>query len=181
MSDSQSQYEIHGQVEEVFRALDEAGVNWLLFRGEERMQKPTGDIDVLIVSRDLEMTDKVLATLGFSRQGSALLVTRRAYVAYVPEDDLWLRFDLVTRVAFGELLEFDTSAAGAFLAAKRRLGVLFLPERNDAFWHLLLHYMLDRGDSPCHGGRFCTNVRRTHTQSARSQRALMPSPAMQRA
>ena len=148
VSDSQSQYEIHGQVEEAFRALDEAGINWLLFRGEERMQKPTGDIDVLIASRDLEMTDKVLATLGFSRQGSALLVTRRAYVAYVPEDNLWLRIDLVTRVAFGELLEFDTSAAGAFLAAKRRLGVLFLPERNDAFWHLLLHYMLDRGDIP---------------------------------
>jgi thymidylate kinase len=148
VSDSQSQYEIHGQVEEVFRALDEAGINWLLFRGEERMRKPTGDIDVLIASRDLEMTDKVLTTLGFSRQGSALLVTRRAYVAYVPKDDLWLRIDLVTRVAFGELLEFDTSAAGAFLAAKRRLGVLFLPERNDAFWHLLLHYMLDRGDIP---------------------------------
>jgi len=148
MSDAQSQYELHGQVEEIFRALDEAGINWLLFRGEERMQKPTGDIDVLIASRDLEMTDKVLATLGFSRQGSALMVTRRTYVAYVPEDDLWLRLDVVTRVAFGELLEFDTSAAGAFLAAKRRSGVLFLPESNDAFWHLLLHYMLDRGDIP---------------------------------
>ena len=148
MSDSQSQYEIHGQVEEIFRALDEAGINWLLFRGEERMQKPTGDIDVLIASRNLETTDKVLATLGFSRQGSAFMVTRRTYVAYVPEDDLWLRLDVVTRVAFGELLEFDTSAAGAFLAAKRRSGVLFLPESNDAFWHLLLHYMLDRGDIP---------------------------------
>jgi thymidylate kinase len=148
VSDSPSQYEIHGQVEEVFRALDEAGINWLLFRGEERMQKPTGDIDVLIAPHDLEATHKVLTTLGFSRQGSAFLVTRRAYVAYVAEDDLWLRFDVVTRVAFGGLLEFDTSAAEVFLASKRRVGVLFLPARNDAFWHLLLHYMLDRGDIP---------------------------------
>ena len=76
------------------------------------------------------------------------MVTRRAYVAYVIDDDLWLRFDVVTRVAFGELMEFDTPAAGEFLASKRQVGVLFLPDDNDAFWHLLLHYMLDRGDIP---------------------------------
>jgi thymidylate kinase len=148
MSDDQSHYEIHPQIEEVFRSLDKAGVQWLLFRGEERMVRPTGDIDLLIAPQDLEATDDVLVTLGFSRQGSALLVTRRAYVAYVAEDDLWLRFDLVTRVAFGELLELDTSAAEAFLRAKCRIGALFLPAPNDAFWHLLLHYMLDRGDVP---------------------------------
>jgi thymidylate kinase len=148
VSHSPPPYEIHAQIEAAFRVLDEAGVNWLLFRGEERMQMPTGDIDLLIAPHDLEATDKVLATLGFSRQGSALLVTRRAYVAYVAEDDLWLRFDVVTRVAFGELLEFDTSTAEALLAAKRRVGALFLPAPNDGFWHLLLHYMLDRGDIP---------------------------------
>ena len=181
MSDSPSQYEIHAQVEEVFRALDEAGINWLLFRGEERMQKPTGDIDVLIASRDLEMTDKVLAKLGFSRQGSALLVTRRAYVAYVPEDNLWLRIDLVTRVAFGELLEFDTSAAGAFLAAKRRLGCSSSQNATTRFGISSCTTCSIAGISPCRGARFCVNVRRTHTQSARSRRALMPYPAMQRA
>ncbi|HEY5438343.1 MAG TPA: hypothetical protein VIJ99_05545 [Acidimicrobiales bacterium] len=148
MSDTPSQFEIHGQIEEVFRALDEAGIDWLLFRGEERMKNPTGDIDLLIAPHDLDATNKLLTTLGFSRQGSALLVTRRAYVAYVAEDDLWLRFDVVDRVAFGELLEFDTSAADVFLASKRRVGVLFLPAQDDAFWHLLLHYMLDRGDVP---------------------------------
>jgi thymidylate kinase len=148
VSDSQSQFDIHAQVATVFRAFDDAGIDWLLLRGEERLQRPTGDIDVLIAARDLETTDQVLAALGFTRQGSALLVTRRAYVAYVPDDDLWLRIDLVTRVAFGELLEFDTPAAEAFLAAKHRVDGLFLPERNDAWWHLLLHYMLDRGHIP---------------------------------
>lgn len=148
MGDSPSPFEIHEKVKEVFRALDEAEINWLLLRGEERMKMPTGDIDLLVASRDLDMTDEVLAKLGFSRQGSELLVTRRAYVAYVPGDGLWLRIDLVTHVAFGKLLEFDTSASAEFLSSKRRLGVFFLPERNDAFWHLLLHYMLDRGDIP---------------------------------
>ena len=147
VSDSED-YDIHPRVAEIFLALDGAGIDWLMFRGEERMRKPTGDIDLLIAPGDLELTDKALSTLGFSRQGSALLVTRRAYVAYVAEDDFWLRIDLVTRVAFGEHLEFDTTAAGEFLAAKRRVDVFFLPERVDAFWHLLLHYMLDRGDIP---------------------------------
>ncbi len=148
MSDSPSPYELHGRIEEVFRALDEAAVDWLLFRGEERMQMPTGDIDVLISPHDLDATDHVLKSLGFSRQGSALLVTRRAYVAFVAEDNLWLRFDVVSRVAFGENLEFDTPAAKLFLTSKRRVGAIFLPSLNDGFWHLLLHYMLDRGDIP---------------------------------
>ncbi len=148
MSDSPSPFEIHSRLRELFHALDDKGINWLLFRGEERLQRPTGDVDVLIASRDLELADDVLTTLGFSRQGSALLVTRRAYVAFIPEDDLWLRLDVVTGVAFGELLEFDTPVAAAFLTSKRREGSLFLPDRNDAFWHLLLHYMLDRGEIP---------------------------------
>jgi thymidylate kinase len=148
MTEAEPHYEVHGLIQSVFRALDEARINWLLFRGEERMQRPTGDIDLLIEPTDLDAAHKVLAKLGFSRQGSALFVTRRAYVAYVADDDLWLRFDVVTRVAFGELLEFDTGVAPELLAAKRRVGVLFLLERNDAFWHLLLHYLLDRGDIP---------------------------------
>ena len=148
MSDFLPPYEMHPLIQEVFRAFNDARIDWLLIRGEERLQPPTGDVDILVAARDLEMLDTALKTLGFSRQGSALLVTRRAYVAYVAEDNLWLRFDVVTRVAFGRLLEFDTTAAGEFLAAKRRAGLLFLPEPNDAFWHLLLHYMLDRGDIP---------------------------------
>ena len=146
MTEAEPHYEVHGLIQSVFRALDEARINWLLFRGEERMQRPTGDIDLLIEPTDLDAAHKVLAKLGCSRQGAALF--RRAYVAYVADDDLWLRFDVVTRVAFGELLEFDTGVAPEFLAAKRRVGVLFLLERNDAFWHLLLHYLLDRGDIP---------------------------------
>lgn len=148
MSDFESPYEIHGRVASLFRDLDEATIDWLLIRGEERLAKPSGDIDILVAPKDLEKTNRVLLRLGFSRQGSALLVTRRAYVAYVPQDDIWLRIDLVTRVAFGELLEFDTSASRKFLAEKRREGILYLPEQNDAFWHLLLHYMLDRGSIP---------------------------------
>lgn len=148
MTELEPHYEIHGVIRAVFGALDEARINWLLFRGEERMQRPTGDIDLLIEPRGLDATDKVLTKFGFSRQGSELFVTRRAYVAYVAEDDLWLRFDVVTRVAFGELLEFDTGVAPTFLAAKHRVGVLYLPDRNDAFWHLLLHYLLDRGEIP---------------------------------
>ncbi len=123
-------------------------MDWLLLRGEERMQRPTGDIDVLVAPVDLGVFDGVLSTLGFARLGSSLMTTRRAYVAYVAEDDLWLRFDVVSRVAFGELLEFDTPTADAFLASKRRVGALLLPTPNDAFWHLLLHYMLDREEIP---------------------------------
>ena len=58
MSESPSNYEIHPQIQAVFHAFDEAAIDWLLFRGEERMQRPTGDIDILIAPRDLEETDR---------------------------------------------------------------------------------------------------------------------------
>lgn len=148
MGDSRSYYERHVRIGLLFRALDDARIDWLLFRGEERMQRPAGDIDLLIAARDLDKSDEVLTNLGFSRQGSALLVSRRAYVAYVAEDDLWLRLDVVSRVAFGKLLEFDTTTAAAMLSRRRRVGDFSLPDSDDAFWHLLLHYVLDRGDVP---------------------------------
>ena len=148
MSGSSSPGEIHPEILGVLAALDAADVDWLLFRGEERLRRPTGDIDLLIAPRDLDAADAVMSTRGFTRLSSALLVTRRAYVAYVSHDDLWLRFDVVADVSFGKNLEFATSVAPALLARKRRSGDLNLPEENDAFWHLLLHYMLDRGDIP---------------------------------
>ena len=148
MTSTEPHYEIHELVQTVFRSLDAHGIDWVLLRGEERIRRPSGDIDLLVDQKDLVATDDVLSRLGFSRQGSSLLVTRRAYVAYVAEDDLWLRFDIVSRASFGELLEFDTSVAGDLLRSKRRVGVLLLLDPNDSFWHLLLHYMLDRGDIP---------------------------------
>ncbi len=148
MTTPEPHYEIHERVEALFRSLDDRGIDWVLLRGEERMQRPTGDIDLLIDQRDLAATDDAVSRLGFSRQGSALFVTRRAYIAYVADDDLWLRLDIVSRASFGELLEFDTPVANDLLRSKRRAGALYLLDHNDAFWHLLLHYMLDRGDIP---------------------------------
>jgi thymidylate kinase len=148
VGEAESEYAIHPLLRSVFAALDDRQVDWLLFRGEERLARPSGDVDLLVDRDDIAEVHALLIDLGFSRQGTSLLVARRSYIAYVDADDLWLRLDIVPRVAFGPLLEFDTPTAGKFLRAKRRVGPLFLPDENDSFWHLLLHYMLDRGEIP---------------------------------
>ena len=58
MSGSSSRGEIHHQILDVLRALTLADIDWLLFRGEERLRRPTGDIDLLIAPRDLDAADR---------------------------------------------------------------------------------------------------------------------------
>lgn len=150
MKDEPSALRVHPVIKNLFRGLSDRGVDWVLLRGEERIARPTGDVDLLIAKDDLDDADSVFADLGFSRQGSALFVTRRAYVAYAEDDHLWIRFDVVSRVSFGPLLEFDTPTATQLLASKHRVGDVFLLDPIDSFWHLLLHYELDRGQVPAH-------------------------------
>ena len=142
------EYPVHDRIRSVFEALNVGRVNWVLLRGEERMAKPTGDIDLLVAEGDLEKVDQVLVQSGFLRISNEILATRRAYIAFVDEDNLWLRFDVVTRAAFGPLLEFDTDTAAQLLSARQAVPPFTLLDDNDAFWHLLLHYMLDRGAVP---------------------------------
>jgi thymidylate kinase len=140
--------QIHPLIETVFERLDQRGVVWLLLRGVEKLGAPTGDVDLLVESAGLDVVDGVLKELGFSAQGWAFLVQRRAYVAYVAADDLWVRFDVVPDVSFGPMLEFETSLARSCLDRRQWVHRVPTLSTDDAFWHLLLHYELDRGAIP---------------------------------
>jgi thymidylate kinase len=132
----------------VFTALDDAGADWVLLRGEERLACPLGDVDLLVAPGALAILERIACDLGFEAQARAVLVSRSSYVAYVADEDLWLRLDVVTDVSFGRLLQYRTPVAGALLARRRRSSRLPLLDPDDAFWHLLLHYLLDRGAVP---------------------------------
>jgi len=129
-----------------FRALDDAGVRWAMLRDFDLAD--TGDVDILVYQDAAGRLDALLAGAGYRRLPGAGQGSHRFYLGYDGEDDCWVSLDVVTEVAFGRRLEFRTQAAVALLArAGRRAGVSIL-SRDDAFWHLLLHYMLDKGRVP---------------------------------
>ena len=129
-----------------FGALDGAGVVWTLLRGFDLAD--TGDVDILVEQGTAERIDALLASAGYRRLPGAGQGSHRFYLGYDGGDDSWVSLDLVTEVAFGRRLELPTQAAGAMLArARRRNGVSIL-SRDDAFWHLLLHYLLDKARVP---------------------------------
>lgn len=169
-----SEFAVHPKLEEVFVDLSRSSVHWLLFRGEERLNRPTGDIDLLVSLSDKRRADGILCGHGFVRLGTGTLIDRVAYVFYHVDTKVWLKIDLVTRVSFGVALEFDTSLADSFLECRVESGPLFLPSRDDAFWHLLVHYMLDKGGIP-EPWRETLRLRSTHTSSTSSLERFLRS------
>jgi len=119
-----------------------------LLRGADRLSRPSGDVDLLVASTGMGKFDAAVTKIGFSSQGWALLVSRRSYVAYSASDELWVRLDVVSQVSFGPLLEFNTVTSEQILKRKIRSGSVVILDPDDAFWHLLLHYMLDKGNVP---------------------------------
>lgn len=138
----------HPILRRLFKSFDEAGLSWALLRGESRLSQPSGDVDILVASSDVEAAAGIASSTGFRAQASALLVPRWFYVAYCPEDDSWLKLDLVCEVSFGRLLEYTTPLAGVVLRRRRRAGPVALLHADDSFWHLLLHFLFDRDVIP---------------------------------
>jgi len=140
--------DVHPLVQPAFEALDANGVDWLLLRGLEELAQPTGDVDVLVHPSAVPRIDAVLASAGFVRLPARGHGSHRFYLSYDTEQDEWAELDVVSEVAFGRFQEFPTDAGPALLARRRRRGDVAVPANADAFWHLLLHYLVDRGDVP---------------------------------
>jgi thymidylate kinase len=103
-------------------------------------------VDVLVARGAAPRIDGVLAGAGYRRlPGSG---SGRSYLGYDADLDSWTTLDVVDEVAFGRRSEFLTTAAPALLrGARRRDGVAVLAP-DDAFWHLLLHSLLDEPRIP---------------------------------
>jgi thymidylate kinase len=133
-----------------FAALDRAGARWVLLRGAGPAST-SGDVDVLADPAVAGRLDALLAGAGYRRLPGAGQGTHRFYLGYDTAHDAFVTLDVVTEVAFGRRLEFLTAAAGPLLARARRVGGVPLLHPDDAFWHLLLHYLLDKPAVPAGG------------------------------
>jgi thymidylate kinase len=126
------------------RALDRAGIGWALLREPVRGEATHDDVDLLVAAGRSGELDALLAAVGYRRLPGAGQGSHRFYLAYDPPRDEWVTLDVVTEVAFGRRLELATATAGDLLHRARRIGGMAVLEPDDAFWHRLLHQLLDK-------------------------------------
>src|SRR5215217_1679378 len=138
---------LHPVLESAFDALNRAGISWCLIRFPSSLSAPTGDVDLLVDRADEPRTRRILSTLGF---GTLRLWGRQDpeafHLLYHRPTDLNLCLHIATQLSFGPGHVIQTNAAAGCLQRRRRRGTLFEAHPKDAFWVLLLHCLLDKGN-----------------------------------
>jgi thymidylate kinase len=148
---------VHPALIRVFAAFDAAAITWCLLRGEAALADPTGDVDLLVATDDLDRLDEVLPGQGFLRVPAR--GAHRCFVGHDASTGRFLELDIESDVDFGSSghpvvnwlrPKLRTGSAAAVLANRRRQGPLTLPDPDDAFWALLLHCIVDKGAVAAH-------------------------------
>lgn len=145
LSDRRRPDEPAGTLTDAVRAaLDGAGIGWALLRAPAPGAATSDDVDLLVAEAQRGELDGVLTAAGYRRLPGAGQGSHRFYVGYDPGRDEWVTLDVVTEVAFGRRLEFPTPTAVDLLRRARRVAGVPVLDPDDAFWHRLLHHLLDK-------------------------------------
>lgn len=141
---------INPMLAQAFCALDGAGLPWALLRGEDELDRPPGDVDVLVSPKLMPRLDELLAGAGFLQLQAAGYGSHRFYFRYFSPGDYWLKLDIVSEVDFGEYQQCKTPLASYCLDRRVRTGPIWLPAPADQAWLLLLHCVLDKKEIAPH-------------------------------
>ena len=136
---------MHPKLAALFRALDDDGVVWCLLRGEADLAVPEGDVDLLVAPSHLPSLRRLAAHAAFASVPAWGYGSHAFFVSYEALDDLWIKLDVVTELAFGANYSLATGAEAECLGRRRRVEGIWVLSDDDAFWTLLLHRLLDKG------------------------------------
>ena len=137
---------LHPVLETVFHAFEQAGARWCLLRVPLELGAAAGgDVDLLIDCADIENVRRVLETLGFIQVRPQPRSVHTHFLTYHRTTDCWIWLDLVTELSFGRHNALQTSAEVGCLARRQYHGAVVRLARDDDFWALLLHCILDKG------------------------------------
>jgi thymidylate kinase len=135
---------IHPVLARAFIAFNEAGIEWCLLRGGANLADPGGDVDLLVGPRHLRSATEILESLGARQHRSWGRGSHRFFVNYDAPSSRWLKFDLVSELAFDPRQAVAGPPADGLLARRQPSDIVWGPSRADAFWLLLLHSILDK-------------------------------------
>src|SRR5581483_7465591 len=127
------------------------GAAWCVLRGEDQLERPPHDVDLLVAHGAIRVAAAALARAGFAPL--PLRSRHRLFAGYDAAEDRWLVLDVVTELAYGRPPTFRLPVAARVLERRVRLHGIPLLEIEDRFWTELLHVALDREDVPLPVGR----------------------------
>jgi thymidylate kinase len=139
---------VHPLLAAVFSAFDEHELRWCVLRGEDELDAPGEDVDLLVGRSDFDRARSMLAALGFARLPAWGRGSHAFFRAYDADADRWLRLDAVTDVRFGSHQTLRVDAARELLERRERSDGVPVLAPSDAFWMLLLHCLLDKDSVP---------------------------------
>jgi hypothetical protein len=135
----------HPTLAALFRALDAEGIVWCVLRGEDELDLPGEDVDLLVSGAHTPPFRRVTARLGFASVPAWGYGSHAFFVSYDPSRDAWIKLDAVTELAFGPDYALATGAEAECLSRRRRVDGGWVLAEDDAFWVLVLHRLLDKG------------------------------------
>jgi thymidylate kinase len=141
---------LHPLLAQAFTTLDQAEVCWCLLRVPSNPSAPSGDIDLLVAPAQLDRLPGLLGPLGFVALPGWDYGSDRLFLAYDQETGQWIWLDVTDQVTFGRNRDLRTTLAAGCLDRRQRLGEMWAPSDDDAFWLLLLHCLLDKQTVPAH-------------------------------
>jgi thymidylate kinase len=131
----------------VFAALDGASVRWCLLRGDADGRSPDGsdgDVDLLVARADLARAVAALRRCQLVPLAAYGRGSHRFFVGFDAGAAAFIELDIVTELAFGPHFVLRTRAETDCLAGRCREGAAWVLRRDDEFWALLLHCVLDK-------------------------------------
>jgi thymidylate kinase len=143
----------------VLDALDDADVRWCLLRGGPDALACAEDVDVLVAPDDLPRAVEVIKSHRFIQLPSYGRGSHQFFLGFDQTSASWVKFDLVTEMAYGPRFEVRTDAAPQCLERRRRRRGVWILCPEDEFWALLLHCVLDKGAMPVHHLRRLMDLR----------------------
>ncbi|MGE3315795.1 MAG: hypothetical protein AB7O26_11835 [Planctomycetaceae bacterium] len=103
------------------------------------------EVDFLVAEEQLPELSQLLSDSGFIRLQRWGYAPHQFFVAYDESCDLWLKLDVVTRIAFGQPAHvFRSKLADDCLRNRVRSGNTFVPAPEEEFVTLLLHCLIDK-------------------------------------
>jgi 3-phytase len=134
---------------ETFRALNSAGVRYLVLRpgGDPHSGKNLREVDILAPSNQLKRLSGVLKQQGFATPPSWGRTPHRFFMTYHQASGTWVEFDVVTDLWYGRPLPYLRLPLGRDCWTNRRVrDGMYVPAAEDEFVTLLLNCLVDKGN-----------------------------------
>src|SRR6266513_155234 len=133
----------HPKLEELFHEFNLTGMRWCVLRLPSGPGNSDGDVDLLVDRADVRLMRQVLMRLGFVQVPGGGRDLH--FLIYHQPTGRWIWIHIVTELAFGCYSVLQTGAETGCLMRRERDVTMFTLARDDAFWVLLLHCLVDKG------------------------------------